>query len=47
MEILLNVWPHTLRRTPRGHRRYKESQMMAMSLPVVVFAALPKKSQSS
>ena len=27
---LLNVWPHTLRRTPGGHRRYKESQMMAL-----------------
>ncbi len=38
---LLNVWPHTLRRweregklkplrTPGGHRRYKESQIMAL-----------------
>jgi len=38
---LLNVWPHTLRswenegklkplRTPAGHRRYKESQVMIM-----------------
>jgi len=38
---LLNVWPHTLRRweregklkplrTPGGHRRYKESQVMAL-----------------
>lgn len=38
---LLNVWPHTLRRwekagklkplrTPGGHRRYKESQMIAI-----------------
>lgn len=38
---LLNVWPHTLcrwekegklkpLRTPGGHRRYKESQVMAL-----------------
>jgi len=38
---LLNVWPHTLRRwdkagklkplrTPGGHRRYKESQVMTL-----------------
>ncbi|MBZ4655203.1 MAG: putative site-specific integrase-resolvase [Peptococcaceae bacterium] len=38
---LLNVWPHTLRRweregklkplrTPGGHRRYKELQIMAL-----------------
>jgi len=38
---LLNVWPHTIRRwekegklkplrTPGGHRRYKESQIMAL-----------------
>lgn len=30
MVKLLNMCPHTLRRTPGGHRRYKESQMMAL-----------------
>jgi predicted site-specific integrase-resolvase len=39
--MLLNVWPHTLRRwekagkikplhTPGGHRRYKEAQLIAL-----------------